>query len=171
MFLVKTYLVTIAFIVAGSVGQAQAETKSVVDIGFGVGFNYGMLGTKTVIGKNGSGLLIGLGYPGAPAFEIGAQLSFSSNMYINVGYGSYAVVFSSSGGFGSYNGFGGVVGYKLGLGEAKKLYLDAGLGVLIAVGKGFSGTNGGITGGLGVMYSISPLGGLSKSADDGYYYD
>lgn len=61
-----------------------------INSGIGIGPNYGMIGSKTVIGHKNIGLLIGLGLLGGqPTYEIGTELS-AGMFYANIGYGVYS---------------------------------------------------------------------------------
>ncbi len=64
--------------------------RSMINIGIGLGSNYGGIGCKTVIGYKDSGLLVGLGtvFGYGLGFEVAGQYSYKW-WFINMGYGVY----------------------------------------------------------------------------------
>jgi hypothetical protein len=73
------------------VDYTTAQTKlpdTFINVGVGIGANYGSLGTKTVLGFKNSGLMVGLGrgIDGYPAYQIGGQISYKW-AYTSFGYG------------------------------------------------------------------------------------
>lgn len=65
--------------------------KSYMDIGLGIGPNYGLAGGKMVLGYNGNGLAIGVGnFDGFITNSIGIQIK-ASWFFANVSYGTYGV--------------------------------------------------------------------------------
>jgi hypothetical protein len=104
-----------------------------MNIGVGLGMNYGEIGLKSVIGAKNSGLLIGLGSnPDVGlGYEIGAQIS-ADWFYANIGYGTFGsrtttvngVVIESV----SLSAVNILIGGMINLGKAKRGFIDLGLG-------------------------------------------
>ncbi len=88
----KRILITLLLLGLFEFTFAQSDfPKSIINFGIGGGSNYGIFGTKTVIGYKNSGLFVGLGiFGGLFAYEIGAQIS-SGWLYANYGYGVYGI--------------------------------------------------------------------------------
>lgn len=114
-----------------AVGYAQNEyPKSIVNVGVGLGGNYGGIGTKTIVGYKNSGLLIGLGTGGDGLwYEIGGQISYKW-MYVNLGYG---VIGTASNELTNnttelIKGKMFTLGAMINLAESKKYFLDLGIG-------------------------------------------
>jgi hypothetical protein len=143
----KRAILTSLLIFAISVGYSQIYyPKSHLNLGIGIGPNYGQMGIKTIIGYKNSGLLIGVGgYPGHRtynidtgkdiidwiiAYEVGGQISYKW-WYANLGYGVYDY----------FQGYwndevdkvmkGGIfiTGVMVSIGKEKRFFIDAGLGV------------------------------------------
>ena len=156
--------------------------NSVLDFGVGVGMNYGIFGTKTIIGYKGSGLLIGVGYAGMLTYEIGGQLSYK-NLYLNLEYGVFGTKKYSSGSKKRYYSAAVFGGWKFGLGESKKLFLDVGVGyvfndVNISVTPTWSSSSvttyslrSQTTGVLGLTYRIPSSGASRGKSGDSWYVD
>ena len=107
------------------------DTKNTfLDIGVGLGPNYGIVGIKTVIGKNGTGLMIGLGkFDGYTTFSISFQAKYKW-WFANLGYGSFGS-FEFSGLIqekGLLNGFIMLTGAQISLIQNKKLFLELAAG-------------------------------------------
>lgn len=103
--------------------------KSFLNIGVGVGMNYGVIGTKTIVGYKNSGLLIGIGFlpDGFIGYEIGGQISYE-HAYMNFGYGTYAtrkINYEAPTVLVAYNIlFGGMIN----IGKVKRIFIDFGIG-------------------------------------------
>ncbi len=100
-----------------------------ISVGLGLGPNYGLLGIKTIIGKNNSGLLISVGSPdGLPTGQIGLQIAKTNGFFVNAGYGAYGVIFEND----NRNVLLGaiiMVGAMHDLIRTRRLFLDTGLGI------------------------------------------
>lgn len=71
-------------------------SKSLVNIGAGVGANYGGFGTKLLVGPNNSGIIASLGilpgfYNKVVGYSFGGQISLDY-FYVNLSYGVYSLV-------------------------------------------------------------------------------
>jgi hypothetical protein len=85
----KTIIAALAFLLC--INYASAQTKlpnSFINVGAGIGGNYGACGTKTVVGFKNSGLMLGLGHSrsGYPVYQIGGQISYKW-AYATLSYG------------------------------------------------------------------------------------
>ena len=103
--------------------------NSIIDIGLGIGTNYGIMGGQAIIGKQGSGALLAYGwFDGRPAYQFGLQASVKW-FFFNLCYGVY-------GSAHDYytkrtvplKGFIVVVGGKINLHKSKLLFLELGAG-------------------------------------------
>jgi hypothetical protein len=118
-----------------SILYVSAQQKpAFMNIGLGIGPNYGGVGVKSVIGYNNSGLLLGAGVQleGLFGYEIGGQISYKW-IFINLGYGLYAVsstdwLLTNPGEPQPLKGGIAMVGAMINLGEKKKVFLDIGIG-------------------------------------------
>jgi hypothetical protein len=123
-------LFLIFFAIVDIYGQ-QELPKSAMNVGLGLGPNYGIVGVKTVIGHKNSGVMFGLGYPPlafTPSYQIGAQLSYEF-LFFNIGYGHYAVLLDSY--FREpilLSGTTVVMGAMLSLNKKKSVFVDLGVG-------------------------------------------
>lgn len=116
-----------------SFGQAKTSPMT-MEFGLGLGMNYGLIGTKTVIGYNNTGILIGLGiFPGALfdienalGYEIGFQVS-KKWFYANVGYGVFGVHVNGTK-VTPITAGDVMIGAKINMGAAKRTFLDIGIG-------------------------------------------
>ena len=115
--------------------QKDSNFVSVVDVGVGFGLNYGLLGAQAILGYNGNGVLVAGGYfGGEPTFELGLQLNYEY-LFLNVGYGSYAV--SSSPNSSNTSSLIGIIvagGLKYKIPKNKNIFLQ--LGGSFATGDG-----------------------------------
>lgn len=125
---ILTVFATITFI---SVGYCQNDhPNNILNIGFGIGGNYGGIGTKTIIGHNNSGLLVGLGSAGGGLwYEIGGQISYKW-IYMNLGYGIIGVSENvlTNDDTELIKGKMFTIGAMINLGKSKKYFLDLGIG-------------------------------------------
>lgn len=118
--------------------SAQDDSKSsIYNLSLGIGPNYGMIGSKSVIGKKHTGLMVGLGVVADKlAYQIGGQIGLGS-FYINAGYGVY-----EHSGFKDHNDV--VEGYVFNAGVVKDLvegepfFINFGLGYSFG-GRAFNG--------------------------------
>ena len=156
---------TVLFLVTSLTINGQSKNSipnSIVDIGIGVGANYGLIGVKTLIGYKGSGLFIAAGTFGKLlTYDIGVQLSYQ-NFYANLNYGTYGVASYSWKKSDRFNSLMVLGGWKFGLGESKQFFVDAGIGYVV--------DQGGITGNLGINYRINYDGGSGGSTNKGEWY-
>ena len=127
----KVILIVFFTIVFYTVGYGQNDyPKNIVNIGVGLGGNYGGFGTKTIVGFRGSGLLVALGSGGGGLwYEIGGQYSYKW-MYLNLGYG---VIGTSANPLINnqtelIKGKMVNVGAMINLEKSKKYFLDLGIG-------------------------------------------
>ncbi len=130
--MIKIKLILLLFILS-KLSFSQIDNSNVpeniISVGFGLGPNHGLIGTKTVVGYKNSGLLIGLGtFNGVISYEIGAQLC-PDWYYFNIGYGGFSVAYDGV----VYEHYlmkglilmgGGVIN----LGKRKLFYADLGIG-------------------------------------------
>src|SRR5688572_15992028 len=85
----KTIFTAFAFLLC--IDHTTAQTKlpdSFINVGIGIGGNYGLVGTKTVVGFKNSGLMVGLGrsHDGYLVYQIGGQISYKW-AYATLSYG------------------------------------------------------------------------------------
>lgn len=129
-----------------------------VSLAFGAGANYGLIGMKSIIGRNNTGLLVGIGRVEGQIFgQLGFQLASKNGAYVNIGYGPYKfVVFDNK----EQTIYGGTLmgGIMLDLIRNRRLFLDLGLGLLYgssyktAVGE--TARDNGFTFQIGIGYRI-----------------
>jgi hypothetical protein len=125
----KIYILILFITISGFLRSQTEIPKSYVNIGLGGGVNYGIFGTKTVIGYKNSGLLIGLGYvpDGGVGYQIGGQFS-AKWFFANVGYGVTGTQQINSRTIETiYSGF-IVLGGMINIGRAKRTFLELGIG-------------------------------------------
>jgi hypothetical protein len=148
------------FYTLNAAGQSDEKTpypKSIIDIGVGVGPNYGIVGGQMVIGYKGCGLLLALGSfdglnPYAFGFQVSEQWFFASF--------SRAVIGSSTWSNNHVEPIMGnilMLGGRINLIKAKTLVFQIGVGyrnstIETPFGKE---SNDGITFGLGLGYRIA----------------
>jgi len=130
MEIIKKHMFIMALICITKLSFSQSELpNSIVSFGIGAGPNYGVFGTKTVIGYKNSGLLLGAGaLAGLFAYEIGVQFS-PTWFFLNLGYGVYGL--SVNGNTGKQELIKGlifIVGGMINLGKQKKIFIDLGIG-------------------------------------------
>lgn len=139
---------------------SQSTEDSYVDLGVGVGPNYGITGFKSVIGKNGSGLMVGIGsFDGFTTFSIGAQAR-SKWWFVNASYAAFGS-YEFSGIFqekGLLNGLVVITGGQINL-VNNKLFLELGIGFHGGSNVTFPVTgekvdSGGLSLGAGIGYRI-----------------
>ena len=128
----RTLFLLIIILTFGEKSSAQSELpNSTINIGVGAGANYGILGTKAVLGYKNSGLLVGLGFiPGTDGligYEIGAQVSSGAG-YINVGYGVIGSEQITGGRWKTIKAGNFMLGGMISLGRSKRLFIDLGIG-------------------------------------------
>lgn len=134
------------------------------NFGLGIGTNYGVVGVKSVIGKNNSGVLVGIGSAGSGilGFEVGYQQAYKS-WFANVGYGNYG--YEKQGEIASgLKAANLIAGYMIGIGKSgknipahkKKLFIDLGIGWFLwkENPEGFEPITN-INGTIGICYRIS----------------
>jgi hypothetical protein len=134
----------------------------VVDLGLGFGSNYGIVGVKTVLGKKGTGLMIGVGtLNGFTSIAIGGQVTYNW-WFATLSYGptgSYRLEFNNIVEEGLTESFVFITGGRINLSSNKRLFLELGIG--IAAPDKISGralepweANGGFTANAGLGYRI-----------------
>jgi hypothetical protein len=112
----------------------KQKEPSYVSIGAGAGPGHGMLGLRTVLGPNGSGLTLGLGnLENQFCFSAGLQLLLSNAFYLNASYGTYEVgSISRSSGLTAkkykVDGYNFFMGFTPHFGAKKKFFIEAGIG-------------------------------------------
>lgn len=112
--------------------KAQSDEPypdSYLDVGLGVGPNYGIYGVQAVLGYKGNGLLIAGGaFDGIPTRQIGLQLSYRW-LFASIGYGVYGSSYNST--TRTTKPLEGTIlmaGVKLNLIKSKKLFFELGYG-------------------------------------------
>lgn len=149
--------------------QENSSTYTVpsnfLDLGVGLGPNYGLIGAKAVIGIKGTGFLIGVGdFDGFRTFSIGVQITYQE-WFASVSYGptgSYSVEFNGVVDKGITKSIVFIAGGRINLNPNKRLFLELGLG--------FTGSDdipnppfgrqeyeGGVTANIGLGYRIGTL--------------
>lgn len=107
-------------------------SKTYLDVGFGFGPNYGLIGIKLVAGYKGNGLLIGFGgLDGQTASAIGLQLAYGA-VYVsfaNAAYGIYEVNVNGRVSEGLIEGTVIMLGGRPSLGKKERIILDLGIGI------------------------------------------
>ncbi len=126
------FIITSLLILLLSINVGLGQTRlpdSYVNLGLGLGMNYGIIGTKTVIGYRNSGLMLGLGFVpgGLLGYEIGAQISYEW-FYANIGYGVFGTQKINDDPTESLKAGDIMVGAMIDLGRAKTVFIDIGLG-------------------------------------------
>ena len=141
--------------------------KSFISESIGMGFNYGWLGTKTVIGYKNSGFVVGLGFPQILSSEalknerflyywIGIQISYKF-LYTNYGTGIYGIsITSRRGDIAPLTGNSWGLGTLLSFGKNKRLFFDLNGGIL------FDGYSKNYNLNIGIGYRIGDLSKLIK---------
>ena len=120
----------IAFLLISTSSTAQTKLpKSYVNVGVGAGMNYGILGTKTVIGFQNTGILIGMGYVpgGIMGYELGAQFSIDW-FYINIGYGVIGSYQTNNDPVKPIMASNVLLGGMINVGQEKRMFVDLGIG-------------------------------------------
>lgn len=148
-------LFTLVFIFCLYTAFSQDLPNSYVNLGLGVGMNYGGLGAKTVIGYRNSGLMLGLGFmdTGVVGYEIGGQLAIKS-FYFNLGYGISSTYQVNDGPIEAVKCGNFMMGYMISLGKAKTAFIDLAIGhtlgaPTVQIGP-FEEDQGGVTLGIGI---------------------
>jgi hypothetical protein len=124
--------------------------KSIVDVGLGVGTNYGMIGAQAVVGYKGNGLLLAAGLLG---WEIGVQGSYKW-AFASVSYGTYNIASDGSGIYGLH-GIIIMAGGKINLVRSKKIFLE--------IGAGYAGGDG-----VYLSHDYVPINGPTATLGFGY---
>jgi len=117
-------------------GLAQNDyPKSFINMGIGLGSNYGGFGIKTVTGYKNSGLLVALGSElgYGLGFEVGGQFSYKW-WFMNIGYGVYGEAHNLPGDYQLIKGGIVMTGGMINLGKPKRCFID------LAIGYCFGGT-------------------------------
>jgi hypothetical protein len=126
----RTVLIIVAFLIANiSFGQSKYSCpESYFDIGLGIGPNYGIYGAKAIIGKNGTGLLLGAGsYKGKLGWELGLQGSYKW-WFANIGAGVYGTSEYKNGIKDLLEGIIFITGAKLNIKQQKRFFVEFGIG-------------------------------------------
>ena len=126
------FLCSILFILTIATLKSNAQShipNSIVNVGVGIGANYGIIGTKTVVGYKNSGLMLGLGYAigGLPGYQIGGQLSIKW-FYMNLSYGVVQTAKVNNDPTYSVKAGNIMVGGMIGLGQEKRTFIDLAIG-------------------------------------------
>lgn len=133
-----TILTLFFFLFIQSLCYSQSEEKlnevpfSVLDVGVGIGTNYGIFGGKFVLGCKGNGLMVGAGsVEGTSMMAIGFQFSYKFLFFniSNADYGLYSVTYNNKTEEGTLNGTVFMFGGKGGIGKNKRLFVELGFGV------------------------------------------
>lgn len=110
------------------------KRRSFVSLGIGAGPGHGMLGVRTVVGPDGSGLALGLGtLDGQLCYSAGLQVLLGHVLYLNGSYGTYQVGAISNGPGQaerkySTEGYNIFMGVAPRIGKEKKFFLEVGVG-------------------------------------------
>ena len=125
----KTIFTAFAFLLC--IDHTTAQTKlpdTFINVGVGIGANYGGLGTKAVVGFKNSGLMVGLGYgtDGIPGYQIGGQISYKW-AYATLSYGGL-VRQRDPDKVPIPNEANLMFGAMINLGKSKRSFIDLGLG-------------------------------------------
>ena len=109
--------------------QKTEIPNSIVDFGLGLGPNYGIFGTKTIIGYQGTGLLIGIGTLGGnTAYEVGFQIT-EKWLFANIGHGVYGIATNRNTGKNELiKGTIALIGGKINLLKSKTFFLELAIG-------------------------------------------
>jgi hypothetical protein len=125
----KTIFAAFAFLLC--IDHSTAQTKlpdSFINVGMGIGGNYGLVGTKTVVGFKNSGLMVGVGLSrdGYPVYQIGGQISYKW-AYTTLSYGGLVhkrnqddAPIASDANL--------MLGAMISLGKSKRAFIDLGIG-------------------------------------------
>ncbi len=105
--------------------------RNFIDLGIGLGPNYGIIGGRAIFGYKGSGLLVGAGtLNGLPTFTIGGQYSkdffFASLVYGPIG--SYEINYYGDISKGILKGTVFQLGGRINLLKSKLMFLELGVG-------------------------------------------
>jgi hypothetical protein len=129
-----TFTLLLLFACSWSVFGQKKEGITYLNMGLGYGANYGVIGTKTVVGPNNSGLMLGLGTTteGLLGFQLGAQIS-SGPFFLNVGYGVLGThyvneLYTFQKKKENYHGVSFMLGIMTKLDKAKRLFFELGIG-------------------------------------------
>ena len=125
----KTIFTALAFLLCIDLTIAQTKLPDTfINVGVGIGANYGGLGTKTVVGFKNSGLLVGLGRgaDGIPGYQIGGQISYKW-VYATLSYGGL-VRQRGQDQVPIPNEANLMFGAMLSLGKSKRSFIDLGIG-------------------------------------------
>lgn len=137
----KIYLILALNVISLFVFSQEFENKaypnSIIDFGFGVGPNYGIIGSKMVIGYHGIGVMGGLGViQGLTAYQYGIQVSqkwwFFNVSYGVIGISQYVDYYSSS--VEALKGYVFITGCRINLMKSKLCFLELGVGYATASG-------------------------------------
>ncbi|MBN2610105.1 MAG: hypothetical protein JXB00_00965 [Bacteroidales bacterium] len=114
-------------------GVKKPLTNSGINLGVGFGPSYGVIGTKMLIGKNNSGLIIGMGTTplGKLTTNAGVQLSVKS-VFVNFGYGAYGVIKPEDGPAEASYGMNINGGGMINLGKYRHWFLELALGLVLS---------------------------------------
>lgn len=112
-----------------SVKAQGTVPNSYVNLGIGLGMNYGGIGVKGVIGYRNSGLLIGVGAipSGIVGYEIGGQISIGA-FYANLGYGILGTYQLNDGPVEPIKSMSFLVGGMINVGKTEDAFIDIGVG-------------------------------------------
>jgi hypothetical protein len=123
----KTIFTAFAFLLC--IDYTTAQTKlpdTFINVGVGIGANYGGLGTKAVVGFKNSGLLVGLGWGADPGYQIGGQISYKW-AYATLSYGGL-IRQRGPDQVPIPNETNLMFGAMLSLGKSKRSFIDLGIG-------------------------------------------
>lgn len=130
-FMNKLFLAALLFLHLHVLAQYEERPpypSNILDFGIGAGPNYGVFGTKTVIGYKGNGFLFGAGTTeGLFAYQIGVQGSYQW-FFANLCYGTVAGVSINNSPLELVNGTIVNLGGRINLLRNKKMFLELGFG-------------------------------------------
>ncbi len=108
--------------------KSQEKEESPINFSLGIGPNYGLIGLKTVLGENHSGLLIGSGVVnGKVSLNAGFQLAMKS-LYFSACYGDIGVTEDHTGIYFT-RGISINLGLNKDLSKTRPLFMTFGLGI------------------------------------------
>lgn len=105
--------------------------ESFLDLGVGIGSNYGVIGFKSVLGYKGNGLMIGVGsIEGNTASSIGIQLAYK-HLFLNIASSTLGYYRTERGLLvdeGLVKGTSVIFGGRVSFDRAKRIFIELGFG-------------------------------------------
>ena len=126
----KKIIFLISFLLLTSIVYSKSKIpNSTLNLGAGIGQPYGGIGIKTVMGKNNSGFLIGLGQfsPGILTYTLGGQVAVKA-FYFDLNYGVVSTRRINNDPVEAVTAWSFLIGGMIGLGDEKRFFIDLALG-------------------------------------------